>query len=199
MSAAPGRKSEVKRRTRETDIHILLEIDGQGRTEIATGVPFMDHMLTLFGVHGFFNLTIKAKGDTEIDDHHTVEDLGICLGQAFKKALGDFSAIKRYGLAAVPMDETLVRVSCDFSNRPYLHYGAEIKDQKVGRFDTALVQEFLRAFTLHAGLTLHVEVAHGANTHHILEAIFKAAGRCLDQATSKELRLAGPLSSKGSL
>jgi len=152
----------------------------------------MDHMLTLFTVHGFFNLSVKAKGDTEVDDHHTVEDLGICLGQAF-------SAIKRYGLAAVPMDEALVRVSCDFSNRPFLHYGAEIRDQKVGRFDTALVQEFLRALTLHAGLTLHVEVAHGTNTHHILEAIFKATGRCLDQATSKEPRTSGPLSSKGSL
>ncbi len=199
MSKTPGRKSEIKRQTRETDIKVVLEIDGQGRAEIATGVPFMDHMLTLFTVHGFFNLAIKAKGDTEIDDHHTVEDLGICLGQSFKKALGDFSAIKRYGLAAVPMDESLVRVTCDFSNRPYLHYGAKIKDQKVGRFDTALVQEFLRAFTLHAGLTLHVEVAHGTNTHHILEAIFKATGRCLDQATSKEPRTAGPLSSKGSL
>lgn len=199
MRKAPARKSEIKRQTRETDITVKLAIDGQGRAEIATGVPFMDHMLTLFGVHGFFNLTIKAKGDTEVDDHHTVEDLGICLGQAFKAALGDFSAIKRYGLAAVPMDETLVRVTCDFSNRPYLHYGATLKDQKVGRFDTALVQEFLRALVLHAGLTLHVEVAHGENTHHILEAIFKALGRCLDLATSQESRLAGPLSSKGAL
>lgn len=199
MSPTPGRKSEIKRQTKETDIKVVLEIDGQGRAEVVTGVPFMDHMLTLFAVHGFFNLAIKAKGDTDIDDHHTVEDLGICLGQAFKTALGNFSAIKRYGLASVPMDETLVRASCDFSNRPYLHYGAEIKDQKVGRFDTALVQEFLRAFTLHAGLTLHIEVAHGTNTHHVLEAIFKATGRCLDQATSKEPRTAGPLSSKGSL
>jgi imidazoleglycerol-phosphate dehydratase len=199
MSTAPGRKSAIKRQTRETDINLKLEIDGQGRAEIATGVPFMDHMLTLFTVHGFFNITIKAKGDTEVDDHHTVEDLGICLGQAFKAALNDFSGIKRYGLAAVPMDEALVRVTGDFSNRPYLHYGVEIKDQKVGRFDTALVQEFLRAFTLHAGLTLHVEVAHGSNTHHILEAIFKATGRCLDLASAKEPRMAGPLSSKGSL
>lgn len=199
MSPTPGRKSEIKRQTRETDVKVKLEIDGQGRAEIATGVPFMDHMLTLFTVHGFFNLTVKAKGDTEVDDHHTVEDLGICLGHAFKEALGDFSAIKRYGLAAVPMDEALVRLTCDFSNRPFLHYGAEIKDQKVGRFDTALVQEFLRAFTLHAGLTLHVEVVHGTNTHHILEAIFKATGRCLDQATAKESRTSGPLSSKGSL
>lgn len=199
MSKIPQRKCSVKRQTKETDISIELEIDGQGKGAIDTGVPFMDHMLTLFTVHGFFNLTVKAKGDTEIDDHHTVEDLGICLGQAFKSALGDFAAIRRYGLAAVPMDETLVRVTGDFSNRPFLHYGAAVKEQKVGRFDTALVQEFLRALTLHAGLTLHVELVHGDNAHHILEAIFKATGRCLDQASSPEPRLIGPLSSKGSL
>jgi imidazoleglycerol-phosphate dehydratase len=199
MKAGLTRKSEVKRQTRETDIRLALVIDGQGRAEIETGVPFIDHMLTLFAVHGFFDLTIKASGDIEVDDHHTVEDLGICLGQAFKESLGDFGAIKRYGLAAVPMDETLVRATGDFSNRPHLHYGAKIKDQKVGRFDTALVQEFLRALTLHAGLTLHIEVVHGENTHHILEAIFKALGRCLDQASSVEPRLRGPLSSKGFL
>lgn len=199
MNATRARRSEIKRQTRETDIMIKLELDGRGQAEIDTGVPFMDHMLTLFAVHGFFDLTIKGTGDTEIDDHHTVEDLGICLGQAFKVALGDFAAIKRYGQASVPMDETLVRVTADFSNRPFLHYGATITDQKVGRFDTALVQEFLRALTLHGGLTLHVEVAHGQNTHHILEAIFKATGRCLDQATAPEPRLSGPLSSKGSL
>ena len=199
MSSPSARNSEIKRQTRETDILVNLAIDGQGKAEVDTGVPFMDHMLTLFAVHGFFDLTIKAKGDTEIDDHHTVEDLGICLGQAFKAALADFSAIKRYGLAAVPMDETLVRVTCDFSNRPYLHYGATIEDQKVGRFDTALIPEFLRALTLHGGVTLHVEVAHGKNAHHIIEAIFKALGRCLDLASSPEPRLSGPLSSKGSL
>lgn len=199
MTTIRSRKCEIKRQTKETTIRVNLEIDGQGRSEIDTGVPFMDHMLTLFAVHGFFNLAITAKGDTEIDDHHTVEDLGICLGQAFKEALGDFAGIKRYGLAAVPMDETLVRATCDFSNRPHLHYGAAIKDQKVGRFDTALAQEFLRALTLHSGLTLHIEVVHGENTHHILEAIFKATGRCLDMASSAEPRLKGPLSSKGSL
>ncbi|NTV14701.1 MAG: imidazoleglycerol-phosphate dehydratase HisB [Desulfobulbaceae bacterium] len=199
MSISRDRKCKIKRQTRETDIRVALEIDGQGRSEIDTGVPFMDHMLTLLAVHGFFNLSIKAKGDIEIDDHHTVEDLGICLGQAFKGALGDFAAIRRYGLAAVPMDETLVRATCDFSNRPHLHYGAAIKEQKVGRFDTALVQEFLRALTLHGGLTLHIEVVHGENAHHILEAIFKATGRCLDMASAPEPRLQGPLSSKGSL
>lgn len=199
MSSSASRISEIKRSTRETSIKMALKIDGQGKADIDTGVPFMDHMLTLFTVHGFFDLTIAAKGDTEVDDHHTVEDLGICLGQAFKEALGEFSDIKRYGNGAVPMDETLVRTTCDFSNRPYLHYGAKIKDQKVGRFDTALVQEFLRALSLHGGLTLHVEVVHGENTHHILEAIFKSLGRALDMASSTESRVEGPLSSKGSL
>ena len=199
MDAKQPRKCTITRETKETDIRVVLEIDGQGQAEIDTGVPFMDHMLTLFAVHGFFNLSIKATGDTEIDDHHTVEDLGICLGQAFKGALHNFAAIQRYGQAAVPMDETLVRATCDFSNRPYLHYGATIREQKVGHFDTALVQEFLRALTMHAGLTLHIEVAHGENAHHILEAIFKATGRCLDQASSKDPRLHGVLSSKGSL
>ncbi len=199
MKSGRTRSSEIKRQTKETDIRLALQLDGRGQADVATGVPFMDHMLTLFAAHGFFDLTIKATGDTEVDDHHTVEDIGICLGQAFKQALGDFGAIRRYGLAAVPMDETLVRATCDFSNRPYLHYGATIRDQKVGRFDTALVLEFLRALTLHAGLTLHIEVAHGENTHHILEAIFKALGRCLDQATASEPRLRGPLSTKGSL
>ncbi|MCA1765493.1 MAG: imidazoleglycerol-phosphate dehydratase HisB [Desulfobulbaceae bacterium] len=199
MSSSASRKSEIKRTTKETDITISLQIDGRGKTDIETGVPFMDHMLTLFAVHGFFDLAIKARGDIEIDDHHTVEDLGICLGRAFKEALGEFSAIKRYGSSAVPMDETLVRTTCDFSNRPYLHYGAEVRDQKVGNFDTPLVQEFLRALSLHSGLTLHVEVVHGENTHHILEAVFKSLGRTLDMASSTETRVDGPLSSKGSL
>lgn len=199
MSSSAPRKSDIKRATRETDIKMTLTVDGRGNADISTGVPFMDHMLTLFTVHGFFDLTIEAKGDIEVDDHHTVEDLGICLGQAFKESLGNFGAIKRYGNSAVPMDETLVRTTCDFSNRPYLHYGAEIKDQKVGKFDTALVQEFLRALSLHGGLTLHVEVVHGENTHHVLEAIFKSLGRTLDMASSVENRVDGPLSSKGSL
>ncbi|MBU0675400.1 MAG: imidazoleglycerol-phosphate dehydratase HisB [Proteobacteria bacterium] len=199
MKSGGPRTGTVSRKTNETDITLTLDLDGQGKATINTGVPFLDHMLTLFTVHGFFNLTIEAQGDTDIDDHHTVEDLGICLGQAFKMAMGDFSGIKRYGLAAVPMDEALARVTLDFSNRPFLHYGVQLSDQKVGRFDTALAQEFLRAFTLHGGLTLHVEVVHGENTHHILEAVFKALARGIDQATSREERNAGPLSSKGLL
>jgi imidazoleglycerol-phosphate dehydratase len=198
-SASTTMQGEVHRRTKETDIRLSLLIDGRGEIDIRTGVPFMDHMLTLLAVHGFFDLRIEASGDTEIDDHHTVEDLGICLGQAFKNALGGFGAIRRYGQAAVPMDEALARVTLDFSNRPYLHYDVKLPDQKVGTFDTSLVQEFLRALSLHAGLTLHVELAHGQNSHHILEAIFKALGKALDQATTSEPRASGPLSSKGTL
>ena len=199
MSTDAPRRADIERTTRETSIKLSLELDGTGQANITTGVPFLDHMLTLFTVHGFFNITINAKGDTEVDDHHTVEDLGICLGQAFKKSLGDFSGIVRYGNATVPMDETLARITVDVSNRPYLHYGVEIDDPKVGTFDTALGQEFLRAFSLHAGLTLHVEVPYGENAHHQLEAVFKALARTLDQATSIDPRIKGALSSKGSL
>ncbi len=199
MAARRVRQGEIKRRTRETDINLSLAIDGSGQAEIKSGVPFLDHMLTLFSVHGFFDLTAQASGDTEVDGHHTVEDLGICLGQALKKALPDFAGIRRYGFSSLVMDETLVRVSLDCSNRPHLHYGVAVLDQKVGDFDTQLAKEFLRALALHGGLTLHVELAHGENTHHILEAIFKALGRALDEATTPEPRAQGPLSSKGTL
>jgi imidazoleglycerol-phosphate dehydratase len=193
------RTGQVHRRTKETDISMSLDIDGKGTPEIKTGVAFMDHMLTLFTVHGFFNLTVTGSGDVEIDDHHTVEDLGICLGNCFKKALGDFSGICRYGSSTIPMDEALARVTVDISNRPYLYYSATIADQKVGSFDTSLAKEFLRAFSLHGGMTLHVELLHGENAHHIIEAIFKALGRALGQACAIDRRLQGPLSSKGSL
>ncbi|MDH3394106.1 MAG: imidazoleglycerol-phosphate dehydratase HisB [Desulfobulbaceae bacterium] len=198
-ASTPHKQSEIHRKTKETDIKLTFKLDGTGQADISTGVPFMDHMLTLFTVHGFFDLAVKATGDTEIDDHHTVEDLGICLGQALKEALGDGSAIRRYGHFSLPMDETLVRVSLDLSNRPYLHYGATVPDRKVGKFDTALAQEFLRAFSLHGGITLHVELAHGDNSHHILEAIFKALAKALDQASTAEPRATGVLSSKGML
>lgn len=193
------RKKTITRKTKETDITLSLDLDGAGKASIQSGVPFLDHMLTLFTVHGFFDLTIAAEGDTDIDDHHTVEDIGICLGQAFRAILNDYSSINRYGHCTLPMDEALARVTVDLSNRPYLHYDVVACDQKVGAFDTALVQEFLRALSLHGGMTLHVEVPYGQNTHHILEAIFKALGRTLDQATAANLRTAGPLSSKGSL
>ena len=199
MVSAKKRTSKVLRKTNETEISLSITIDGQGKTNIKTGVPFMDHMLTLFAVHGFFDLTVKAKGDTEVDDHHTVEDIGICLGQAIKSALKDFKSIKRYGFTAVPMDETLVRITTDLSNRPFLHYGVSIHDQKVGTFDTALNEEFLKALTQHAGMALHVELVHGENAHHNIEAIFKALGKALDMAATAEPRSQGSMSSKGTV
>jgi len=197
--ANQARQGQVHRKTKETEIQLTLQLDGQGCSAIQSGVSFMDHMLTLFSVHGFFDLEIKGVGDVEVDDHHTVEDLGICLGQALQEALGDLSGICRYGQSIIPMDEALAQVVVDISNRPYLHYEAPIKDQKVGTFDTALAKEFLRALALHGGLTLHVIVIHGENAHHIIEAVFKALGRALGQAVSPEPRTKGPLSSKGSL
>jgi imidazoleglycerol-phosphate dehydratase len=199
MKESPTRQAEVERKTRETEIRVVLAVDGSGTSDISTGVGFMDHMLTLFTVHGFFDLTIQADGDTYIDDHHTVEDIGICLGQAFARALADKSGLNRYGHAYVPMDETLARVCVDFSNRPFLHYDVVIQDQKVGTFDTALVCEFLRALSLHAGLTLHVDLLHGVNAHHIIEAVFKALGRSMHGAAAPLPGLVGTLSSKGSL
>ena len=194
-----NRHGRIHRRTNETDIELELTLDGCGKAEVKTGVGFLDHMLTLFTVHGFFDLRILADGDTEIDDHHTVEDIGICLGQALHQALGGNKGISRYGFAHVPMDETLCRVCLDISNRPYLHYDVQVPDQKVGSFDTALAKEFFRAVSLHGGITLHIDQLHGENSHHILEAIFKAFGRALDKATTLDTRIQGQLSSKGML
>ena len=199
MTEKKKRQSSIQRKTKETEIDLSLDIDGCGTTDIATGVPFMDHMLTLFGVHGFFDLTIKASGDTEVDDHHTVEDIGICLGQAFATALGDKGGIARYGMSYLPMDETLVRAVVDISNRPYTHYEATVPDQKLGTFDTALAVEFVRAFAQHAGVTLHIDLLHGGNSHHIIEAVFKSLARAMCQATERLDTLTGTLSSKGVL
>ena len=199
MNALEQRYGLVHRVTRETDILLNLLIDGTGSAIIDTAVPFLDHMLTLFAVHGFFDLEIKATGDVEVDDHHTVEDVGICLGQAFAKALGDKSGINRYGLSYLPMDETLVRVVVDLSNRPFLHYGAAVPDQKIGTFDTALALEFMRAFSQHAGVCLHIDLLHGENSHHIIEAIFKGLARTMAQATGVNPLVTGALSSKGVL
>ncbi|MBU0961834.1 MAG: imidazoleglycerol-phosphate dehydratase HisB [Proteobacteria bacterium] len=199
MTQGKKRQGLVDRKTRETAIELSLDIDGKGETEIDSGVPFLNHMLTLFGVHGFFDLHVKASGDTDVDDHHTVEDIGICLGQAFTQALGDKGGIARYGLSYLPMDETLVRVVVDISNRPYLHYDAPVPDQKLGTFDTALALEFMRAFAQHGGITLHVDLLHGSNSHHIIEAVFKGLGRAMRQATDKVAGLTGSLSSKGVL
>ncbi len=193
------RDCEIHRQTRETEISLNIDLNGSGQTEIDSGVPFLDHMLTLFAVHGFFDLSIKAKGDIEVDGHHTVEDIGICLGRAFKKILKDFSKINRYGSCSIPMDEARADVTLDLSNRPYLHYDVGRLDPKTGEFDTALVREFLRALSLHGSITLHVTVPYGKNTHHILEAVFKALGRALDRATAISTRIDTPLSSKGSL
>jgi len=199
MGVGKIRQGSIQRTTKETDIDLQLNIDGKGTTEIDCGVPFLNHMLTLFGVHGFFDLTVKASGDIDVDDHHTVEDVGICLGQAFAMALGDKGGIARYGLCYLPMDETLVRVVVDISNRPYLHFDAPVPDQKLGTFDTALALEFMRAFAQHAGITMHIDLLHGKNSHHIIEAVFKGLARAIKQATEKLDALTGTLSSKGVL
>ena len=199
MTDSAQRTGNIKRQTKETDIDLGLLLDGRGQAVINTGVGFMDHMLTLLTVHGFFDLTINARGDVQVDDHHTVEDLGICLGMGLKEAVGDMAGIRRYGYSYVPMDEALVRVCVDFSNRPYLHYDVAVRDQKVGSFDTSLAKEFLRALALHGGLTMHVDLLHGENTHHIIEAVFKALGKSLAAAVTKDFRVTGQLSSKGVL
>jgi imidazoleglycerol-phosphate dehydratase len=194
-----ARTGQVERNTRETRIKAQLSLDGGGTTDIDSGVPFLDHMLSLFAVHGFFDLQLKATGDLEIDAHHTVEDIGICLGDAFNKALGDRKGIQRYGSATVPMDEARATVVLDLSNRPFLVYQAPPVGDRVGQFETELIPEFFRAFCQYAGVTLHIDVPCGNNTHHVLEAIFKAWGRALDQATLLDPRRQGVPSSKGML
>jgi imidazoleglycerol-phosphate dehydratase len=194
------RKAQVKRKTKETEIELVLNLDGEGQSAISTGIPFMDHMLTLFSAHGFLDLQLKAEGDTEIDDHHTVEDLGICLGTAIQKALGDRKGLRRYGEATVPMDEALARVVIDLSNRPFLAYRVVLKKQTTGHFDVGLIEEFFRALANHAGITLHVELMAGSDPHHSAEAVFKAFARALDAAVGAEPRLKGEApSTKGLL
>lgn len=178
------RNAEVTRETNETRITLRLALDGKGEHSIKSGVPFLDHMLTLLSVHGLFDLHLSAKGDTDVDDHHTVEDIGICLGQALAQTLGDKSGITRYGCCYMPMDEALVRVVIDVSNRVFLHYNAPVADAKVGTFDTQLAKEFMRALAQHSGITLHIDLLHGENCHHILEAIFKGVGRALKEAAA---------------
>ncbi|MBT2758549.1 imidazoleglycerol-phosphate dehydratase HisB [Mesobacillus foraminis] len=193
------RIATVDRKTNETNIQLSLGIDGEGFSELETGVPFLTHMLDLFAKHGQFDLKVDAKGDIEVDDHHTTEDIGICLGQALREALGDKRGIKRYGNAFVPMDEALAQVVVDLSNRPHLELRGEFPSQKVGTFDTELVHEFLWKFALEARMNLHVVVHYGKNTHHIIEAIFKAMARALDEATTIDPRVKGIPSSKGML
>ncbi|WP_044892978.1 imidazoleglycerol-phosphate dehydratase HisB [Bacillus alveayuensis] len=193
------RKAVISRTTNETDIQLEFTIDGEGKAELETGVPFLTHMLDLFTKHGQFNLKVNAKGDVEVDDHHTTEDIGICLGQALREALSDKKGIKRYGNVFVPMDEALAQVVVDLSNRPHFEFRGEFPSQKVGTFDVELVHEFLWKLALEARMNLHVIVHYGRNTHHMIEAVFKALGRALDEATMIDPRVKGVPSTKGML
>ena len=193
------RTSEVDRQTKETGIRIELNIDGSGTNEISTGIPFFDHMLTLFAVHGFFDLFIKAKGDIEVDFHHTVEDVGLVLGKAFDKALAERRGIIRFGHAVTPMDDALTSVAVDLSKRPFLIYNVPSATGSAGNNFTSLAKEFFRAFATRGGMNLHINVFYGENEHHIIESIFKAAGRAMDQATALDDRIKGIRTSKGAL
>ena len=194
-----GRSATIQRKTTETDVYMEVDLDGSGQGEIATSVTFLDHMLNLFSRHGLMDLVIKSKGDTDIDDHHLVEDIGICLGEAIKEALGDKRGIVRYGSATVPMDESLCSVVMDISGRPYLVYHVDFKDKKIGKFDPALVKEFFKSFSDRSGITLHINLIYGKNNHHIAEAIFKAFALALRRAVTIHDRIEGVLSTKGSL
>jgi imidazoleglycerol-phosphate dehydratase len=194
-----SRKAQVERSTAETKIKLSLEVDGKGKYKVATGVPFLNHMLELFARHGMFDLTVDAKGDTDVDYHHTVEDIGIVLGQAFKKALGEMKGIRRYGQSKVPMDETLAEAVVDISGRPELVYNVNMPKGKVGEFDVELAYDFFKAFTNHAGITLHINVFYGENLHHIIEAVFKSVARAMDDATTLDPRTKGVPSTKGVL
>ncbi|MED1784156.1 imidazoleglycerol-phosphate dehydratase HisB [Brevibacillus fortis] len=199
MSEGKQRTAQIERNTNETQIALSFGVDGVGESKQNTGVPFLDHMLDLFTRHGHFDLTVKAKGDIEIDYHHTVEDIGICLGHALREALGDKMGIKRYGNAFVPMDDALAQVVIDISNRPHLEYRATYPTNMVGQFPTELVHEFLWKLALEARINLHVILHYGHNTHHMIEAIFKALGRALDEATTIDPRVKGVPSTKGVL
>jgi imidazoleglycerol-phosphate dehydratase len=194
-----SRTATLERVTRETKIQLTLQIDGSGQAAICTSVPFLDHMLNLFARHGLFDLQVEACGDIDIDFHHTVEDIGIVLGEAFKQALGDKQGIRRYGQATVPMDETLASVAVDISGRPYLVYHVTLPKVKIGEFDVELAREFFQAFVNHCGLNLHINVMYGDNVHHIIEACFKAVARALDAATQMDPRVVGVMSTKGVL
>ncbi len=193
------RASEVERKTTETDISLKLNLDGQGIHDIATGVPFFDHMLTLFTVHGIFDLSIFAKGDLEVDYHHTVEDVGLVLGDAFDKALGDRKGIRRYGHAVIPMDEALSSVTIDLSKRPFLVFNVAEIPAETGSFSISIAKEFFRAFANRTGMNLHINAFYGENVHHLIESIFKASARAMDDASSFDQRVQGVHSTKGIL
>jgi imidazoleglycerol-phosphate dehydratase len=194
-----SRKSELERRTRETTINVSFDLDGEGRGDITTGIPLFDHMLNLFAVHGFFDVVVHAQGDVEVDSHHTVEDVGLVLGDAIDKALGDRKGIQRYGYAVTPMDEALASVSIDLGRRPYLV--VQIPDcVSIERsFNRILAKEFFKSVANRAGMNLHIQVPYGENEHHIVEAVFKSFGRALDQAAALDSRIRGVRSSKGAL
>jgi len=194
-----SRKASVSRKTKETKVDISIDLDGSGRVDISTGIPFFDHMLTAFCVHGFFDLEIKSKGDLDVDYHHTVEDIGLVLGQALSKALENKKQIIRFGDSCVPMDEALSRVTIDLSNRPYLVYNFPDDLKVKGEFDTSLAGEFFQAFCVQGAFNLHINSYYGVNEHHLLESIFKAFGRSLHMATRVDEKICGALSSKGTL
>jgi imidazoleglycerol-phosphate dehydratase len=194
-----GRAGTVERKTKETEIIVSVNIEGSGKAEIETGMPFFNHMLDSFSRHGLFDIKLQAKGDLDIDFHHTVEDVGLALGEAFKKALGDKHGIRRFGEASCPLDEALAKVVIDLSGRPYLSYNVKIRPGRVGSFDTDLPHEFYAAFANQLGMNLHIDVIRGENPHHIIEACFKAFARAMDMATGLDERITGVLSTKGSL
>jgi len=195
-----GRQARIERKTRETEIRLELDLDGTGNANVDTGIPFMDHMLSLLAAHGFMDLKLSARGDTEVDDHHTVEDLGICLGLAIKEALNEKKGIRRYGEGTVPMDESLARVVMDICNRPVLCYRVSLTKRTTGTFDVGLIKEFFRALVTNSGITMHVDLLYGDEPHHISEAVFKAFARALDQASGFDNRLNGNVpSTKGVL
>ncbi len=196
---AENRIGKVTRKTKETDIELMLNLDGVGKSSVSTGIGFFDHMLEGFARHGFFDLNVKIEGDLIVDDHHTVEDCGIVLGSAIKKALGDKAGIKRYGSCILPMDETLVLCAIDLSGRPYLSYDATFTTEKVGYLSTEMIKEFFYAISYSAGMNLHIQVLKDGNNHHMAEAMFKAFAKALDEATTKDPRITDPLSTKGTL
>jgi imidazoleglycerol-phosphate dehydratase len=199
MSAQGERKAAVDRKTRETEVRVAIDLDGSGQYEVATGLPFFDHMLESFAKHGLFDLRLSAKGDLQVDSHHTVEDVGITLGQAFRQALGSAEGIRRYGAALLPMAESKVEVAVDVSNRPYLVYRVELANLRIGDFDASLTEDFLYAFSQSAGLDLHVELRYGKNPHHVVEAVFKGVARALRAAIERDARVRGLPTVKGAL
>lgn len=199
MSMKNERKADVVRKTKETAIALSFAVDGKGESSISTGIGFFDHMLDGFARHGFFDLKVNAEGDLAVDCHHTIEDTGIVLGEAIKKAIGDKKGIKRYGSSMLPMDETLVLCAVDLSGRPYLAFDAEFTTDRVGYFDTEMVREFFYAISYTAGMNLHIKVLSGTNNHHIIEAMFKAFAKALDEATTLDPRITDILTTKGSL